>query len=127
MRHIIFTLLFLVNLNLFAVPVASAWDGTTYAVKNYLKENLNDPKSIEIVECSPIMELSNGLWMQRVKFRGKNAYGSLVLNEFMFLISGDGTNTEVISIGTIDEMSEALTVNNLTIIASYNHDGTKID
>lgn len=118
-------LLLLVSVSLFAVPQASAWDGVTYAVKDYLDDNANNPKSIKYVECSPILELSNGGWAQRVKFRGENAFGGTVLNEFIFLIQGDNYNAKVLSAATTEDFTVALAQANVSVIASYNSDGSR--
>ena len=117
-------LLLLISISLFAVPQASAWDGVTYAVKNYLKDNANNPKSIKYVECSPIMKLSNGGWAQRVKFRGENAFGGTVLNELIFLIQGDNNNAKAISAASPEDFALALVQADVSVIASYNYDGS---
>ena len=117
-------LMLLIGFSLFAVPQASAWDGVTYAVKNYMDDNANNPKSIKYVDCSPIMKLSNGGWAQRVKFRGENAFGGTVLNELVFLIQGDRSNAVVTSAGSLEEFSLALAQANVSIVASYNSDGS---
>ena len=117
-------LLLLISVSLFAVPRASAWDGVTYAIKDYLDDNANNPKSIKYVECSPIMKLSNGGWAQRAKFRGENAFGGTVLNEYIFLIQGDNSNAKVISAATPEDFALALAQANVSVIASYNYDGS---
>lgn len=123
-KVVLSVLLLLISFSLFAVPLASAWDGVTYAVKYYMDDNANNPKSIKYADCSPIMKLSNGCWAQRVKFRGENAFGGTVLNKMVFLIQGDGNNAEVISAGSIEEFSLALAQAGVSIVASYNYDGT---
>ncbi|ADO83840.1 hypothetical protein Ilyop_2070 (plasmid) [Ilyobacter polytropus DSM 2926] len=127
MKKLILTLLLCISITVLAVPQASPWDSVTYAVKNYLKDNANDPKSIKYVECSYILKLSNGGWAQRVKFRGKNAYGGMVLNEYAFLISGDGNSAVVVSAGSMGEFSKALSSTGVSIVGSYNHEGKKVD
>jgi hypothetical protein len=109
---------------LFAVPLASSWDGVTLAVKNYFQDNANNPKSIKYVECSYIMKLSNGGWAQVVKYRGENAFGGTILDEKMFLILGDGGTAKVISAADVVEFKSALAQANVKIVATYNADGS---
>ena len=53
-----------------------------------------DPKSIEFIEWSPVTAVTfkgATVYMVRCKFRGKNAFGSLVINEKIFRMSSNGT------------------------------------
>ncbi len=66
-------------------PVGSAWDGSYSVIEDYLRSIANDPDSIDIQECSPAVETDGG-WLVRCVFRGKNAFGALVRKEQVFLI-----------------------------------------
>ncbi len=123
-RFVSFLLILVVGFSLFAVPQASSWDGVTYAVKKYFDENANNPKSIKYVECGYIMQLSNGGWAQRVKYRGENAFGATILNDQVFLIQGDGRSAKVISAAKLEDFNLAMAQANVSIVASYNADGT---
>lgn len=57
----------------------SLWDGSHVALVDLVKENMNDPKSFEHVETR-YDDNGDGITVY-MKFRGKNAFGGLVLNE----------------------------------------------
>ncbi len=57
----------------------SAWDGSNKYLVELVKENMNDPKSFEHIETK-YKDTSDGLDLY-MKFRGKNAFGGLVINE----------------------------------------------
>lgn len=71
----------------------SAWDGSHIKLEEYIKNSMNDPKSYEHVETlywdrgEHLIVLS--------KFRGKNAFGGVVLNQVRAKV---GINGEVIKI-----------------------------
>lgn len=43
-------------------PVRSTWDGSSSEVEDFLKRRANDPKSIEITECTPVYNTDDG-WL----------------------------------------------------------------
>ena len=53
------------------------------ACKTFLKENAHDPSSIDIEDYKIDGQSKNG-WVVIVKYRGKNAFGGLVLNVSTF-------------------------------------------
>ena len=58
----------------------SSWDGSNLALTKFIKKNMNDPKSYKHVETS-ISILADGKNIFVIQsFRGKNAYGGVVLN-----------------------------------------------
>jgi hypothetical protein len=68
-------------------PTNSPWDGSVREVESYLKSALNDPSSYDHVESSvPVGE--GDYWTVISSFRGKNAFGGLVLNTKKFYIQG---------------------------------------
>ena len=74
-----------------SLPVQnSAWDGSVFQVKQWLKDNLDDPQSVDYVDWSPVSKSDGGNWMVRVKFRAKNAYGALILNNWVFYLDDLG-------------------------------------
>lgn len=54
-----------------------------YACESFLKDNANDPSSIDIEDYQVKGQSKNG-WIVAVKYRGKNAFGGLVLNVSTF-------------------------------------------
>ena len=131
MKKLLFVVSLLVitsNLNAqtVSIPSMSAWDGVAHSIKKYLKENANDPKSIKYIECSYMLKYQNGLFGQRVKFRGKNAFGALVINEYFFLIKGVNFDAKVISMGTLEEYIKLESNGTLKLVAKYDSDGKKV-
>lgn len=72
----------------------SPWDGSVYQVKGWLKDNSNDPKSLEYIEWSPVIKTDTG-FLVRCKYRGRNGFGALILAEQLFLMDKDGNVTAV--------------------------------
>jgi len=117
---------FFVNTNMPAQPRASSWDGAVLAVRDYLKDNANDPKSIKIVECSYIFEMSDGYYYQRVKYRGNNAFGASVLNEHYFQIRGEGDNARVTRVYSSEEFNILDRKGKFKILRQYDAKGKQI-
>ena len=69
-------------------PEQSGWDGSYRPVKRYLEEKANDPSSIEVKGCTPV-SYSNEGWLVACDYRGKNAFGAMVLNSNWFVIIND--------------------------------------
>ena len=68
-------------------PQQSAWDGSYSEVTHFLKERANDPSSIEIVGCTKVSYATSGAgWLVGCDYRGKNAFGGLVMNSNWFVI-----------------------------------------
>ena len=116
-------ILTIVSLN--TIPAASAWDGVCNCIKNYIKTNAHDPKSIDYIECSPILKFNNELYGQRVKYRGKNVFGAKVINEQMFYMKGENYNAYVVTSSSMDDYVKLVNMDELKVIASYNWDGTR--
>lgn len=66
-------------------PVQSSWDGSYYAVKQYLERVANDPDSIKIDGCTKVYHTSNG-WLVGCDYRGRNAFGGMVRQSNWFTI-----------------------------------------
>ena len=69
----------------------SEWDASVAQVKDYLKAVLHDPRSVEYVEWSPVVKLPDEGYLVRCKFRAKNAFGGLVLEEKSFRMDEEGS------------------------------------
>ena len=67
-------------------PVQSSWDGSYSAVKSYLKRAMNDPSSLEMNNCSSVYKIDDKGWAVKCSYRGKNAFGGMVLNSNWFII-----------------------------------------
>ena len=70
----------------------SGWDGSVWQVENYLKENLKDPDSFDAIEWSPIVRNCDG-HMVRVKYRARNSFGGMVIEQQLFQMGHDGKVT----------------------------------
>lgn len=73
----------------------SAWDGSVYQVKNYLRNILKDPDSFEAIEWSPVQNTDTG-YMVRCKYRAKNSYGGYVIENKIFILNKPGNVISVI-------------------------------
>ena len=65
--------------------VESDWNGVAYCVKEYLKENLHDPKSLKIKDAYTVTPAGED-YIQRVTYRAKNAFGATVLEDKVFFM-----------------------------------------
>ena len=69
-------------------PLQTDISGSSIAVKNYLKERLNDPGSLDMVGCTRA-ELTKGGWQLDCTYRAKNAFGALVKESHTFWLQND--------------------------------------
>jgi len=67
-------------------PVQSAWDGSYSVVEKYLRQVMNDPSSLKIDSCTSVYKVKNTGWVVGCRYRGKNAFGGMVLNQNWFII-----------------------------------------
>ncbi len=67
-------------------PIQSAWDGSYSAVERYLERVMHDPSSLDMDNCTPVYKVENTGWIVGCKYRGKNAFGGMVLNQNWFII-----------------------------------------
>ena len=75
----------------------SAWDGSVYQVKNYLKKNLKDPDSYESIEWGSVVE-KDGNYQVRHKYRAKNSFGGFVVENCLFILNKEGNVIDVIDL-----------------------------
>jgi len=64
----------------FEKTLMSSWDGSNRALERYIKANMNDPKSYEHIETRYSINYDKGVAVLMTKFRGKNAFGGVVVN-----------------------------------------------
>lgn len=57
-----------------------------FAVKMYLQENMNDPDSLQDLQCTP-PQLTDRCWHTICRYRGKNAFGGLILQTKNFYVA----------------------------------------
>jgi len=69
-------------------PKKSAWDGSYYAVGQYLKIVANDPDSIEVDGCTSVYHTKDG-WLVGCTYRGRNAFGGMIRKSSWFTIIHD--------------------------------------
>lgn len=63
----------------------------TYPCEHYINQNANDPSSIDIIEKKIEGQSKKG-WYVLVTYRGKNAFGGLVLQKSEFEVQFDAIN-----------------------------------
>lgn len=68
----------------------SAWDGSVYQVKKYLKNNLKDPDSYESIEWSKVLKNNDGTYSVRHKYRARNSFGGMVIENWIFTLDENG-------------------------------------
>jgi hypothetical protein len=67
-------------------------DGSVDPVKWWMNENANDPKSIKYISWGPLEKDDDSEWYTvRVRFRGKNALGALVIADKVFTLTERGS------------------------------------
>lgn len=74
----------------------SPWDGSVYYAKEYLKKNLNNWDSYESIEWSPAQLTADRSYVVRNKFRAANAFGALVVQDWIFYYTSDGAILNII-------------------------------
>lgn len=64
-------------------------DASVRQVRDYLRQNLKDPSSIEYIEWSRVMPTDNG-YLVSVKYRAKNSFGGYVVEQNTFILDKSG-------------------------------------
>lgn len=73
-----------------------SWDGSHRNLVIYIKENMNDPDSYKHVKTT---FYDNGQYLLvQTSFRGKNAFGGVVLNHVRAKVGIDGSIIEILDI-----------------------------
>lgn len=73
----------------------SGWDGSVLQVRQFLKESVKDPSSLEFIEWGPVRKTTDGSFLVRAKYRAKNSFGGYVVENNVFRLSPSG---EVVSV-----------------------------
>ena len=66
------------------------WDNSVIPVKNYIKNNLKDPSSLEFIRWGNVIKTANGTYVVNVKYRAKNSFGGYVVNDQIFTLNSSG-------------------------------------
>ncbi len=69
--------------------VQNGWDGSIYQVERWLKQNANDPHSLEFIEWSNLKKSDLG-YAVRCKYRAKNGLGAFVIENKLFYLNFAG-------------------------------------
>ena len=104
-----------------SIPQISAWDGVAVSIKKYLKN-----QDIEYLDAGFITKLSNGLWLQRVRIKGKNKFGGEVIQNIGFIINGTGKNSTVEIMEEFSKVMEEIGKQNIKIVNRYDLNGNEI-
>lgn len=67
----------------------SAYDGSVIQVERYLKRTLKDPGSFQAIQWYPVQKDLEGFTV-RVRYRAKNSFGALVIEDGVFLLDRQG-------------------------------------
>lgn len=67
-------------------PEQSSWDGSYRPVKDYLKEVMHDPSSLDMDGCTPVYAVEGRGWIVGCDYRGKNAFGGVIRQSNWFVI-----------------------------------------
>lgn len=67
----------------------SGWDGSVRQVERFLKDTLKDPSSFQAVQWYPVQKDADG-YVVRVRYRARNSFGALVLEDRVFLLDRAG-------------------------------------
>lgn len=126
MKKLLIVLVFiLVFVTGYSIPKLRVTNGRAYCIEEYLDKNASDPKSIEYIENSVLIEYSNGMFTQLVRFRGKNKLGGYTIMEYVFTMTGDGYNAKVVAHDTPESMTRFVLSNKLKVVAKYGPGGSR--
>ncbi|OGS20965.1 MAG: hypothetical protein A2252_04545 [Elusimicrobia bacterium RIFOXYA2_FULL_39_19] len=76
----------------------SVWDGSCPGLTDYIKKTMNDPDSYKHVKT--VYEDKGDYLLVKTTFRGKNAFGGIVVNWVMAKVALNGNVIAVISQGS---------------------------
>lgn len=73
----------------------NSWDGSHYELTRLIKKNMHDPESYQHV--STRFHDDRDSLLIRTSYRGKNAFGAVVLNRLVARVDLDGNLVQIIS------------------------------
>ena len=68
----------------------SGLDASVYQVEQFLYDNLKDPDSYENIEWSPVQKTENGYYYVRHKYRARNGFGEMKIENKIFYLDENG-------------------------------------
>jgi hypothetical protein len=69
--------------------VYNEYDGSVRQVKEWFRANLDDPKSLDVVEWGKVVDTPEG-FIVRVKYRERNRLGGMALAQRLFVLDKGG-------------------------------------
>lgn len=79
-----------------AVVFNSGVDGSVSQVERYLKRNLKDPASLDVIEWSSVAAGPDNGFRVRVKYRAKNSFGGYAIEQKVFGLNASGDVVAVV-------------------------------
>lgn len=80
-----------------SAPVSnSGWDSSVRQVRDYLKNVLNDPDSLDTINWFPVFTKQGEQYRVRYQYRAKNAFGGYVVADQVFILNRNGQVTRVV-------------------------------
>jgi hypothetical protein len=77
----------------------SPWDSSVYQVERYIKNNLSDPNSFEVIQWSKVRDMTHSQYGYRykvmVKYRAKNSFGGYEIQSNIFFLDKKGNVVDV--------------------------------
>lgn len=127
MKKILFMVLIMlmVGTMTFGLPEMDPKNNLAYCVKDYLKSTLVDATSLEVLEVSEMLALSNGEFIQIVYFKSKNAFGAYMTNQYFYLISKDDVVEAAFE--TQDDAILYMALVGAEVTAGYDYNGNVIE
>jgi hypothetical protein len=68
----------------------SSFDGSVAQVKEYIKDNAKNPRTLQFSEWSPVQQTGTG-FIVRCKYRGENSFGGMAVENQIFFLDSQGT------------------------------------
>ena len=87
--------------NTYQTVYNNSLDASVSQVEDYLKDNLNDPGSYDPISWSEVFKLNDAkedgfaCYQVRHKYRVKNAFGAIILEEKLFRLDHKGTIVDI--------------------------------
>jgi hypothetical protein len=77
----------------------SPWDNSVHQVERYIKNNLSDPNSFEVIQWSKVRDMTHSQYGYRykvmVKYRAKNSFGGYEIQSNIFFLDKKGNVVDV--------------------------------
>ncbi len=78
------------------VVTNSSLDSSVSQVKVWMRSNLKDPDSLEYLEWSAVQKTNTGDYRVRVKYRAKNSFNAVVIENKLFTLDSNGVVIDVV-------------------------------